>query len=615
MKNVKYISASAGSGKTYSLTKALTEAIQEGKVEPENVILTTFTKAAASEFKEKAKAMLYENGLVTEADRLDQALIGTIHSVAENLIMKYWYVLGLSPKISPIAEEDLEFFKTQSMTSLLSHKELSFLNDFAEEFNIRQERSSKINYDFWKKDLSQILEYATNYDIKEFESSIAFSKKLTSSLVHGGYHIKINKDAINEYLDKAEIINKVSNSDKQDEIQIAINNLRRDIQKSDPSSFKLAKYIKKFFKDHPFKDLKEQQVSISDELANLYSSEEVRNWLNHYIDTLFYLAEEWEKQYEEYKRKNHLIDFSDMEKYFHELLGNSEVANEIKATYKYIFVDEFQDCSPKQVKIFDSLSEIVENSIWVGDKKQAIYGFRGSDTELTTAVMDIIAYNKNNNLDGCTTDILDKSWRSLPAIVNFTNKVYSKAFNKITSEEQKELSLKSQRQGEGKVGFWWFNEGKKEDRAKSLAANIVDMINKKEKPSDIAVLARKNSDLEDVAAALREYDVPVYIDEGGQAESETVSLVISLLQLVDDEKAELPKAQIAFLTEPDYKLGKIMDDKIEFRMTAKEGEHFYNDIPLVQKMLAVLKSGAFRDRLLSMGGYTLDRPGEIIPYL
>lgn len=39
------------------------------------------------------------------------------------------------------------------------------------------------------------------------------------------------------------------------------------------------------------------------------------------------------------------------------------------------------------------------------------------------------------------------------------------------------------------------------------------------------------------------------------------------------------------------------------------------DIPLVQKMLAILKSDAFRDRLLSMGGYTLDRPGEIIPYL
>ena len=50
-----------------------------------------------------------------------------------------------------------------------------------------------------------------------------------------------------------------------------------------------------------------------------------------------------------------------MEKYFHVLLENTEVADEIRATYKYVFVDEFQDCSPKQVKIFDSLSEIVEN--------------------------------------------------------------------------------------------------------------------------------------------------------------------------------------------------------------------------------------------------------------
>ena len=39
------------------------------------------------------------------------------------------------------------------------------------------------------------------------------------------------------------------------------------------------------------------------------------------------------------------------------------------------------------------------------------------------------------------------------------------------------------------------------------------------------------------------------------------------------------------------------------------------DTPLVQRLLAVLKSDAFRDKLMDMGGYTLDRPGQIIPYL
>ena len=37
------------------------------------------------------------------------------------------------------------------------------------------------------------------------------------------------------------------------------------------------------------------------------------------------------------------------------------------------------------------------------------------------------------------------------------------------------------------------------------------------------------------------------------------------------------------------------------------------DTPMVQQMIATLKSDAFREKILSMGGYTLDNPGEIIP--
>ena len=39
------------------------------------------------------------------------------------------------------------------------------------------------------------------------------------------------------------------------------------------------------------------------------------------------------------------------------------------------------------------------------------------------------------------------------------------------------------------------------------------------------------------------------------------------------------------------------------------------DTPLIRRLLDVLKSDAFRTKLMDMGGYTLDRPGEIIPYL
>ena len=585
MKNVKYISASAGSGKTYSLTKALTEAIQKGEVEPENVILTTFTKAAASEFKEKAKAMLYENGLIMEAARLDQALIGTIHSVAESMILRYWYILGLSPKISPIAEEDKAFFKEQSLVNLLREEELAFLNGFAEDFSIKVQRAHKIDYEYWKTDLSQILEFATNYGITDFNPSIEYSKNLTKGLVLGGHHIKVNKDVLSDLLDKAEQLNEANESDEQESLRYAIRFQRRNLELKESDSFPYAISVLDFLDKLPWKELQEEKDSIRDGLSNLYSTEEVRDKLNHYIDLMFELAERWNKQYSDYKKERHLIDFSDMEKYFDELLDNKEVATEIKATYKYVFVDEFQDCSPIQVKIFDKLSQIVDHSIWVGDKKQAIYAFRGSATELTTSVVDIIKENETKGLDGCTTDILKKSWRSVPAIVNFTNAVFEKAFNRNTKEE-KDVSLSPVREDDGKVGFWWLTESRKEDRAITIAANIIDLINNGEKPSDIAVLARQNKDLLEVADVLREKEVPVFIDEYGLSGANTVNLVTSILQLIADERPELPKAQIAFLTEPDYKLDRLLDDKLSFNSIGDKEAVFYDDIPLVKKVMS-----------------------------
>lgn len=583
MKNVKYISASAGSGKTYSLTLALTNAIKNKEVEPENVILTTFTKAAASEFKEKAKAMLYENGMISEADRLDQALIGTIHSVAESLILKYWYVLGLSPKINPIAEEDLDFYRNQSLVNLLNEEDLAFLNQFAEEFNIKVDRGRKINYDFWKGDLSKILEYAKNYQIKDFKPSIAYSKEMTRSLVHGGHHIKVNFDLLEDILDQAQKLNDADDSDDQLSRRRSIETQRRLMKIKNPSSFRYAMEVGVFVKNLPWRELSVLKAEFADSLANPYASEEVRETLDKYIELMFRLAEEWNAKYQEYKTEHHLIDFADMEEYFYQLLEKDEVAADIKATYKYVLVDEFQDCSPIQVKIFDKLSEIVDHSIWVGDKKQAIYGFRGSDTILTTAVMDIVKENEKKNLDGCSTEILGYSWRSQPAIVNFTNAVFEKGFS---NENKKEVHLEPKRDEEdGSVNYWWLAGTNKESRYTALTANIIELISKGEKPSDIAVLARNNDDLTDLATYLRDANVPVYIDEGGQSGADTVSLVAALLQLIADESAELPKAQIAFLTEKDYRLEQIIDDKLEYRMKKNPENLFYDDVALVKALM------------------------------
>ena len=59
MRNITYYNAGAGAGKTYTLTNILADKIQSGELKPKQVILTTFTEAAAAEFRERAKQELY----------------------------------------------------------------------------------------------------------------------------------------------------------------------------------------------------------------------------------------------------------------------------------------------------------------------------------------------------------------------------------------------------------------------------------------------------------------------------------------------------------------------------------------------------------------------------
>ena len=63
MKNTTFVSAGAGSGKTYRLTQDIAKMIIDGKCRAEEIILTTFTDAAAKELREKVRSTLYSKGL------------------------------------------------------------------------------------------------------------------------------------------------------------------------------------------------------------------------------------------------------------------------------------------------------------------------------------------------------------------------------------------------------------------------------------------------------------------------------------------------------------------------------------------------------------------------
>ena len=79
---------------------------------------------------------------------------------------------------------------------------------------------------------------------------------------------------------------------------------------------------------------------------------------------------------------------------------------------KLIIVDEFQDTSPLQLKLFLKLDELAGDSIWVGDPKQSIYGFRGADPILMASLLEEIKISPD--------DIQKYSYRSREDLVNFS---------------------------------------------------------------------------------------------------------------------------------------------------------------------------------------------------
>ena len=184
----KFICAGAGSGKTYTITNQVADMIKGGQLKAEQVIMTTFTKAAAQELREKAKKELNERELYKEAQQMEHALIGTVHSVANTFLTKYWYLLGIMPDAAAMEEDEVQAFRDHSLRGLLKPEERRFLYKYAEDYQVGFPSSDPkpgTNYGFWKDDLNHVLDYILWYDFvdKQFNNSLQITESIIKCLV------------------------------------------------------------------------------------------------------------------------------------------------------------------------------------------------------------------------------------------------------------------------------------------------------------------------------------------------------------------------------------------------------------------------------------------------
>ena len=140
---------------------------------------------------------------------------------------------------------------------------------------------------------------------------------------------------------------------------------------------------------------------------------------------LFELAARALTTYQTLKAERGLMDFVDQEHQVLRLLDLPAVSDSIEQELDLLLVDEFQDTSPIQLALFLKLATLAKECIWVGDIKQAIYGFRGTDPDLMNAVVSQLEHSGN------ATEILPSSWRSRPPLVELVNALFVPAFSDI----------------------------------------------------------------------------------------------------------------------------------------------------------------------------------------
>lgn len=579
MKNVTYINAGAGSGKTYCLTKTLTTLIKDGEVKPEQVILTTYTKKAANEFKEKAKAFLFDEGLYEEAILLDDAMIGTIHSVCQRMIGKYWFHLGLSPNMGVMAEEDTAYYISQSLAGLPTDEEVKLLHDFARYFDIREtdgiRLKSTIHYNFWQAHLESIIGFFTNYELEDFSKSEEESLNYIRLFVKNYVNLSFTFEELKAVVDEHESFlrsrkQSIANDARINKLVQARNRLGH------PTLSTLRDINSTIGTPQGYGSL---ATDFQEKMGGLWTSRMIYDKQEEYIKLIFCLALRWKENFRQFKREKNLLDYNDMEKYMRLLMQDTAIATEIGQSYRYLFVDEFQDSSPIQVKIFDALSDLMEHSYWVGDYKQAIYGFRGSDIALTKAVVDRVSLKEN----GCETDTLKTSWRSLPDIVDVNNAVFGTTFSSVLAQDNILLNPhRKNDEGEESLRYFVTKEGA------GVAEHILKLLHQGAKPNEIAVLARANAALEGVAKELARLDIPTSRVECPVTESAVYPLVASLLRIVVSSKDTFSKAMVAYLTEADYTVRKIIETRILHRVdeSAKESDYLAN-VPLISQLMAI----------------------------
>jgi ATP-dependent exoDNAse (exonuclease V) beta subunit len=557
---INTVVASAGAGKTTRIVRDI--ACEVASREPEEIVATTFTVKAADELIERSRAHLFKAGQAEHAARLLGARFGTVNSICGQIVGEHAIDLGRSPRAEVIPEDGASrLFAIAADTAIARHAPA--LNALAEAMGFFEpKRAADAERSDWRSTVRRLIELARANGLGGAGLAASANKSVETFLA-----LLPTPNASAEALDRVlleavaaalQAFPEVLGNDGKAALKL-LRPIRTAAQRGErvswPDWARLSK-VKCAKKDG--QTLIDALDAVARAAARHPEHPRLRTDCEAFIRTLFTCTAEALDAYQEYKSERGLMDFIDQEALALEVLRDPAMADHLGERISRVFVDEFQDSSPLQIAIFSAMADLVDASTWVGDPKQAIYGFRNADSALTQAAFDGVAAISTE-----PQEVLATSYRSREGIVGFVNAAFGPAFSAMGLPAEEHAFGGTARKEDGfthaPFAVWWL-EGKLDLQYAALAAGIRDAIAdgadwtvgdkatgavRPLKAGDVAVLCRSHADILCVATSLSRLGVKVAVERDGLARTPHVELVMAAFRWVADPTDRLALAELA----------------------------------------------------------------------
>ena len=449
--------AGAGTGKTRTLVERCLECLlrERPRASLEEVLMVTFTEAAAAEMRQRIRARLEEEQKQNPGDvhcqeqlaLFETARIGTLHSFCFQLVRQHFYELGLDPQLSVMAEEEAQVLAGDTLDQLLEthYAGRGATAEAVQDLIQSQSRGSDHavralvlrlhHYSQTRPDPEAWLDAQSA--LFAADGAAAWQRWFLRAVLEwrAEWLPALEAVAASNTLSRISVsaLKALSAAPSREDVAAALETVAR-ARSECPYGMKKhwVDPIEHFFDEMEFllslasgggRNASGQGASPKpmDPLAEDWT------WVRKPMTTLLGLAREFTAALAGAKRDLGVLDFHDLEQFALRLLWDNAaqaptpIAREWQKKLRFVFVDEYQDINAAQDKIIEALSRdgTRANRFLVGDVKQSIYRFRLAEPRIFQGYVRV--------WDGRAGKVipLADNFRSRERLLEFINTLFS----------------------------------------------------------------------------------------------------------------------------------------------------------------------------------------------